>query len=115
MRFRPFNRRWARFRRGLPYAAACAAALALPACGTATIEDAETGAAHAGRYPNLNIPQVAATEQLSDEETAAATAQLSAARATLAAQPSTPPESRAGELKRLGKTHVEETLEAIEE
>jgi hypothetical protein len=87
----------------------------LSACGTATIEDAVPGATRTGRYPNLNIPQKAATEQLSDDETAAATAQLSAARAALTGQPSAPPETRAEELKRLGQTHVEDTLEAIEE
>lgn len=94
-------------------AVGAALALFLAACSTATIDDAVPGAHHTGQFPNLNIPQLAATTQMTDEETAAATGQLVSARAATK-DSSTPPASEADRLRKLGDTHAKTALQEIE-
>jgi len=113
MRLQAFNSDCPKRLQWIGAAAACALALGLAACGTATIKDAVPGARRTGTYPNLNIPQKAATEQLTDEEAAAAAARLNAVRNDQESA-SAKPASEAERLRRLGQTHVEEALEEIE-
>jgi len=92
----------------------CGFALLPAACGTATIEDAVPGASRSGVYPNLNIPQQAATEQLTAEETRAGIAALSAARAGQEAEGEDTTESDAERLRRLRESHSDAVLKEIE-
>jgi hypothetical protein len=87
--------------------------LALAGCGTASIEDAVPGARNTGTYPNLNIPQQAETEQLTDEEATARLATLQAQRDNQNAQPG----DQASEVERLRllkQKHAEDALKEIE-
>lgn len=104
-----------RGRRSSAAVLALVAGLALSACASATIEDAvPQGAIDTGSYPNLNIPPVAAAEQLTPQERDAATAELLATQAQLAARtPSAPADAAA--LRRLGETHAQEALSQIEQ
>jgi len=100
-------------------AAALAAAM-LSSCASATIEDAvpqgalPSGPVDTGRYPNLNIPRPAATEQMTGEERAAMLRELTRARE--AQKPEEPPNAAAEEarLRRLAESHGEEVLREIE-
>lgn len=87
---------------------------AVTGCSSVSIEDAVPGARNTGTYPNLNIPQEAATAQLTDEEAAA---QLAALRNRRAAQNavSGATHSEIERLRLLKRTHAERTLEEIEE
>ena len=98
--------------RFFPLTAVLAATL-LAGCGT-TIEDAVPGARHGGNYPNLNIPQTAATRQLTDAEAQASTAELAAARNAQAVTTAAPPPTQADKLRKLGSRHAGEALEEIE-
>jgi hypothetical protein len=91
-------------------------AILAASCGTASIDDAVPGATRTGIYPNLNIPQHAATEQLSDEEAAAGIAAVSAARSGQQAVGSgtAASESEADRLRRLRESHGAAVLEEIE-
>ena len=82
-------------------------------CGT-TIEEAVPGARREGVYPNLNIPQQAATEQLTDEEAQAGIAALSAVRAGQRSSGAGGSASEAERLRRLRESHGEAALEEIE-
>jgi len=95
---------------------ACALAILAAGCGTASIEDAVPGAARTGVYPNLNIPQQAATKQLSDAEAAAGIAAVSAARASQQASGSgaAPSQGEAERLRRLRDSHSDAVLKEIE-
>lgn len=102
-------------------AVALAAALSVAACSNTTIEDVPVAAGRSGApvdtgtFPNLNIPQRAATTQFTDEERDAKLAQL---RAKAAAQNpgGAPVESPEARRKRLQVSQDEqgETLKVIE-
>lgn len=101
-------------RTGIRLVFAGALALLAAACGT-TIEDAVPGASRTGVYPNLNIPQQAATEQLSNTETRAGIAALTAAeREQQAAASNGAPTSEAERLRRLRESHADAVLREIE-
>jgi hypothetical protein len=99
--------------------AALAAVLALPACASATIEDAvpqstaTAGPIDTGTYPNLNIVPVAATEQLTEAERAAKTAELQAARQGIPAGDAGAASSDP-QLRKIAATHAEDALRQIE-
>ncbi len=92
--------------------ALCGLPLLAAGCGT-TIEEGVPGARREGVYPNLNIPQQAATQQLTDEEAQAGIAALARARAGQqgAGNGSV---SDAERLRRLRQSHGEAALEEIE-
>lgn len=112
-----FSLPWAiwRHRRALAGAAFAAGALLTAGCGTATIDEALPGARNTGVYPNLNVPQQAATEQLTDEEAAAAIASVSAARAGQQRAGSGAAVNDVERLRRLRESHGQTTLDDIEE
>ena len=106
---------------GIIGAAALAAALAGAACSNTTNEDVPVaegrsgGPVDTGTFPNLNIPQRAATTQFTDEERDAKLAQLRARQQTQ--DPGgTPVESPEARRKRLQVLQDEqsETLKVIE-
>jgi hypothetical protein len=101
------------WRIGLHMLSACALALLVAACG-ATVEDAVPGARRTGVYPNLNIPQRAATEQLTNAETEEGIDALSAARREQKAAGATGSRSDAERLRRLRQRHAEDALRQIE-
>jgi len=113
MSFLLFDRPAGRPFRVVPLLAAGLAAAALCGCGT-TIEEAVPGARRSGDYPNLNVPQTAATRQLTDAEAQAALSQLTAARAAQAATAPPVPASEAERLRKLGKERAGQVLEEIE-
>ncbi|MBO6902684.1 MAG: hypothetical protein JJ864_15185 [Rhizobiaceae bacterium] len=80
---------------------------------SASLEDAVPGARNTGSYPNLNIPPRAETEQLTDEEAAE---RLAVLKTRHDAQKSLP--GSAGNdvdrLKKLKRSHAEDTLKEIE-
>jgi hypothetical protein len=94
-------------------------------CASATIEDAVPMSAQAaaqpqafatpGDYPNLNVIPTPAAEQITPEERAAQTAALRSTRESLQARTGdgSATDDRAG-LRRIGQSHAEEALEAIE-
>ena len=82
-------------------------------CVSASLEDAVPGARNTGSYPNLNIPPRAETEQLTDEEASARLAALRDQRASQKALPTTA-SNEAERLKKLKRTHAEDTLNEIE-
>jgi len=102
-------------------AAALAAALSLAACSSTTIEDVPVAEGRSGSpvdtgtFPNLNIPQQAATAQFTDEER---DAKLATLRARQQAQDpgGAPVESPEARRKRLQVSQDEqsETLKVIE-
>lgn len=100
-------------------AAALAAALALPACASATIEDAvpqstaTEGPVDTGTYPNLNIIPVAAAEQLTEAERVAKTAELQAVRQRVPAGSATV-NSSDPQLRKIAATHAQDALQQIE-
>lgn len=104
---------WAR---RLRLATASALAILAAGCGTASIDDAVPGASRTGVYPNLNIPQHAATDQLTDEEAAAGIAAVNAARASqaVAGSGTAESESEAERLRRLRESHGAAVLQEIE-
>lgn len=115
MRFFPLRSRLERPFRFAPLAAAAAlAAVLLGGCGT-TIEEAVPGARHSGDYPNLNIPQTAATRQLTDAEAQASSAQFAAACNAQVVITDTPPPTQADQLRKLGSEHASDALEEIEQ
>lgn len=93
--------------------------LGLLAAGCASREPAalgQAGARNTGTFPNLNIPPRTAAEQLSTEQTTADTASLKAAGEANAAQATVPSgQTDPATLRKLGATHAEETLKAIEQ
>jgi hypothetical protein len=95
-------------------AAAPVAGAAQPAAQTAAAATPPGGPVNTGRYPNLNVTPPSATTILTPEETAAKTAEITAARDALAARdPGTPADEQA-KLKKLAATHADETLKKIE-
>ncbi|MBO6541122.1 MAG: hypothetical protein JJ969_17195 [Rhizobiaceae bacterium] len=93
---------------------ALAPVLAIAAgCVSASLEDAVPGARNTGSYPNLNIPTRAETEQLTDEEASARLAALRDQRASQKALPTTA-SNEAERLKKLRRSHAEDTLKEIE-
>ena len=102
------------WKRHLLAAAVSASAILAAGCGTTTIDEAMPGASRTGVYPNLNIPQQAATEQLTDEEAAAGIASVSAARAGQQAAGANASTREAERLRRLRESHGETTLDDIE-
>lgn len=98
---------------GLRIVAICAPSVLAAACGT-TIEESVPGARREGVYPNLNIPQQAATEQLTDEEAEAGIAALSAVRAGRESAGADGAASEADRLRRLREKHGEAALDEIE-
>jgi hypothetical protein len=107
-----------RFFPGLSAAAALAIAILAAACST--VEDAPVAAgrsgapADTGTFPNLNIPQQAATTQFTEEEKQAKLAQLRAVQQRQ--NPGAPVESPEARRKRLklSADEEEETLKVIE-
>lgn len=107
---------------------ACIAALS--ACATAAVDDAvpmsastaapaahsdfPAGAVDTATYPNLNVVPVAATAQLTEQERAAKTAELQAARARASAQGPGVTPGHGRPLRRLARTHSGEVLLQIE-
>jgi hypothetical protein len=110
-----------RFSPGMTVAAVLVAACSLAACSSTTVEDVPMaegrsgGPTDTGTFPNLNIPQQAATTQFTNEERDAKLAQL---RAKQQAQSpgSSPVESPEARRKRLQISQDEqsETLKVIE-
>ncbi|WP_127523307.1 hypothetical protein [Mesorhizobium sp. Z1-4] len=82
-------------------------------CVSASLEDAVPGARNTGSYPNLNIPPRAETEQLTDEEAADRLAALKTQRAAQKSLPTTA-NNDVDRLKKLKKSHAQDTLEEIE-
>ncbi|MCB1452355.1 MAG: hypothetical protein KDJ43_01820 [Rhizobiaceae bacterium] len=82
-------------------------------CVSASLEDAVPGARNTGSYPNLNIPPRAETEQLTDEEAADRLAALKTQRDAQNALP-TAAANDVNRLKKLKKSHAEDTLKEIE-
>lgn len=119
---------FAYFIRRAPASLALCLALALSACASATIEDAvprasavaadgpalPAGPIDTGTFPNLNIVPVGEAKQLTEDERAAKTAELQAARQTLAAEGDDAESSDIEPLKRLASTHGEDVLKQIE-
>jgi len=101
-------------------AAVLASALSIAACSTSTIEDVPTaegrsgGPTDTGTFPNLNIPQQAATAQFTEEEKQAKLAQLRAVQQSQDA--GAPVESAEARRKRLqvSQDGQSETLQVIE-
>jgi hypothetical protein len=76
----------------------------------------QAGARNTGTFPNLNVPPKTAAEQLSSEQTSADTAALKAAGEANAAQATSPSgQTDPATLRKLGATHAEEALKAIEQ
>lgn len=100
-------------------------ALLPAACTTAAIEDvapvAAESAAEAGRpsfarpgdYPNLNVVPTPAATQFTEEEKAERIETLRARRDNLVGQ-SRGVRDRSAELRRLGRSHADDALRAIE-
>ena len=115
-------------RRVRPLAAAVALSsfLMLGACASDfAIEDAVPhpssdgtygGPRDTGRYPNLNIPQKAATSQLTDAQVAAKTRELDAAKARADAQPADTSgiDADTAGMRQAGKAQGEDVLKDIE-
>jgi hypothetical protein len=101
-------------------AAVLASALSIAACSTSTVEDVPMaegrsgGPTDTGTFPNLNIPQQAATAQFTEEEKQAKLAQLRAVQQSQNA--GAPVESAEARRKRLQVSQDEqsETLKVIE-
>ncbi len=93
--------------------------LGVVAAGCASREPAavgQAGARNTGTFPNLNVPPKTAAEQLSSEQTSADTAALKAAGEANAAQATSPSgQTDPATLRKLGATHAEEALKAIEQ
>ena len=110
-----------RFSPGMMGAAVLAAVLSVAACSSTTLEDVPVaegrsgGPTDTGTFPNLNIPQQAATTQFTDEERDAKLAQLRAKQQTQSPG-STPVESPEARRKRLQLLQDEQadTLKVIE-
>lgn len=100
--------------------AAVAAALAIAACSSTTVEDVPVaegrsgGPTDTGTFPNLNVPRQAATAQFTEEEKEAKLAQLRALQQRQ--NPGAPVESAEARRKRLQISQDEqaETLKVIE-
>lgn len=73
-----------------------------------------SGPRDTGRYPNLNVTPPAAASILTPEETAAKTAEITAARDALAAKGGTAPVDEQARLRKLAETHAGDTLKQIE-
>jgi hypothetical protein len=91
----------------------CSLATATAGCGT-TIEESVPGARREGVYPNLNIPQQAATEQLTDEEAQAGITALTAVRTGQQSAGAGGSASEAERLRRLRESHGDAALKEIE-
>lgn len=115
-------------RRAWPVAAILAA-LCMPLLSTcasdATIEDAVPHAAadgtyggprDTGQYPNLNIPQKAATSQFTTAQVTAKTKELDAAKTQAAARPAdaSAVTADAARMRALGKSNANDVLKDIE-
>ena len=101
-------------------AALAAAALFAAACSTSTVEDVPVAEGRSGSptntgtFPNLNVPQQAATAQFTEQERQAKLARLSAVQqAQASGAPVESPEARRRRLK-LSADEQEETLKVIE-
>jgi hypothetical protein len=102
-------------------AAVLASALSIAACSTSTVEDVPMaegrsgGPTDTGTFPNLNIPQQAATAQFTEEEKQAKLAQLRAVQHTqsLGAAPVESPEAKRKRLQLL-QDEQDDTLKVIE-
>lgn len=99
-------------------ALAVAAAL-LAGCASAGdgADIAASGARDTGTYPNLNIVPRGEAEQFSPSERQAKTEELLAARQRSTRVTAAPADAAAerARLSRIGRTHVSETLESIED
>lgn len=105
---------------------AVALALALAGCTTAAIEDVAPAAAAdpwperafatPGDYPNLNVVPTPAAAQFTEEEKAERMGELRSRRDSLNSQAAgRGVRDRTAELRRLGRSHADETLKAIED
>ncbi|HEY6631755.1 MAG TPA: hypothetical protein VIZ90_09905 [Rhizobiaceae bacterium] len=102
-------------------AAALVAALAVGACSGTTIEDVPAAAGRSGgpvdtgTFPNLNVPQRAATAQFTNEERDAKLAQLRAKQQSqdIGGAPVESPEARRKRLQ-VSQDEQSETLKVIE-
>lgn len=98
----------------LTLSAMTAMGLVLAGCGTAPADQgvsASTASVGSGTFPNLNVPLVPATAQITPEERAATASALSARRVQSSAPP---PASSAAQMRQIGSTHAQETIRRIE-
>ena len=105
---------------GMSVATLAAVALFVAACSTSTVEDVPVAEGRSGSptntgtFPNLNVPQQAATAQFTEQERQAKLARLSAVQqAQASGAPVESPEARRRRLK-LSADEQEETLKVIE-
>ena len=105
---------------GMSVATLAAVALFVAACSTSTVEDVPVAEGRSGSptntgtFPNLNVPQQAATAQFTEQERQAKLARLSAMQqAQTSGAPVESAEARRRRLK-LSADEQEETLKIIE-
>ena len=100
---------------GMGVATLAAAAVVVAACSTSTVEEGRSGSpTNTGTFPNLNVPQQAATAQFTEQERQAKLARLGAVQqAQASGAPVESPEARRRRLK-LSADEQEETLKIIE-
>ena len=105
---------------GMSVATLAAVALFVAACSTSAVEDVPVAEGRSGSptntgtFPNLNVPQQAATAQFTEQERQAKLARLSAVQqAQVSGAPVESAEARRRRLK-LSADEQEETLEIIE-